>query len=344
VASLLLSLPPVLAFLGVLVAIDSFKLVPVRSVLRSLAAGGAAAMLSWYVNLALAGLGVGEPGFSRYVSPVVEECLKAAYVVYLIRRRRVGFLVDAAIHGFAVGAGFAQVENLYYAWSVPGGGLPLWFVRGFGTALLHGGTTAVLAMIAKVLADRHPDSGFAIFLPGLATAIAVHSFFNHFILHPLLATALLLIVLPVLMIVVFERSRRATRDWLSVDFTGDLTFLGTILSGEVGTTRVGEFLHSLTGRFPGPVVADMLCLIRIHLELSLRGKGILIAREAGLDLPIGDDVRANIEEMKYLEKSIGRTGLLAIRPLLKGSHHDLWHLYMLEQAGHRPAAAPPPSV
>ena len=51
---------------------------------------------------------------------------------------------------------------------------------------------------------------------------------------------------------------------------------------------------------------------------------------------MGDDVRANIEEMRYLEKAIGRTGLLAIGPLLKGSRHDRWHLYMLEQAGDRP--------
>jgi RsiW-degrading membrane proteinase PrsW (M82 family) len=333
---LLVSLPPVLAFLGGLVVIDSFKLVPARSVLRSMAAGGAAALLSWTVNAALSGLGVGEPAFSRYVSPVVEECLKAAYVVYLLRRLRVGFLVDAAIHGFAVGAGFAQVENLYYAWNVEGGGLPLWFVRGFGTALLHGGATAVFAMLAKVLGDRHPESRVGSLLPGLALSVTIHSSFNHFIVHPLLATALLLIVLPLLMIAVFERSRFATRGWLRADFTSDLDFLGTIISGEVEKTRVGEYLRSLTARFPGPVVADMLCLIRIHLELSLRGKGILIAREAGLALRVGEDVRANLEEMKYLEKAIGRTGLLAIRPLLKGSRQDLWHLYMLDQAGDWP--------
>ena len=80
----------------------------------------------------------------------------------------------------------------------------------------------------------------------------------------------------------------------------------------------------------------MLCLIRVNLELSLRGKGILIAREAGLDLPVGDDVRANLDELRYLEKAIGKTGLLAIEPLLKRSSRDLWHFYMLEQS--RPTA------
>ena len=48
---------------------------------------------------------------------------------------------------------------------------------------------------------------------------------------------------------------------------------------------------------------------------------------------MGDEIRANLEELKYLEKAIGATGLLAVRPLVKSSSHDLWHLYMLDQAG-----------
>lgn len=34
--------------------------------------------------------------------------------------------------------------------------------------------------------------------------------------------------------------------------------------------------------------------------------------------------------MTYLEESIGRTGLLAIQPLLHMSHKDLWQFYMLK--------------
>jgi len=34
--------------------------------------------------------------------------------------------------------------------------------------------------------------------------------------------------------------------------------------------------------------------------------------------------------MRYLESSIGRTGLRALRPLLHMSHKELWQLYMLE--------------
>ena len=39
--------------------------------------------------------------------------------------------------------------------------------------------------------------------------------------------------------------------------------------------------------------------------------------------------REKFAEMRYLEKSIGRTGLLALQPMLHMSHKDLWQLYML---------------
>lgn len=334
------ALLPVVLFLAVLIFMDSFKLVRLRSVLQAIAFGAGAAVLSLGLNGALMeALPISTPVFSRYVAPLTEELLKGLYVVGLIWRKRVGFLVDAAILGFAVGAGFALVENAHYLWSLPAARIFLWVVRGFGTAVVHGSTTSVFAMIGKALSDRHPARGVAVFLPGWAGAVAVHSFFNHFILHPLLATALLLVAVPLLMIAVFERSRAATRAWLAEGFHGDTEFLATILSGEVGPTRVGGYLHSLRARFTGTAVADMLCLIRINLELSLRGKGILIAREAGLELPVAEDVRANLEELKYLEKAIGATGLLAIRPLLKNNSRDLWQLYMLDQA--RPPTSGP---
>ena len=37
-----------------------------------------------------------------------------------------------------------------------------------------------------------------------------------------------------------------------------------------------------------------------------------------------------VEEMRYLERSVGRTALLAMRPMLHLSHKELWQLYVLE--------------
>ncbi len=73
--------------------------------------------------------------------------------------------------------------------------------------------------------------------------------------------------------------------------------------------------------------------MRIQAELAIRAKGLLLAREAGLEVPVGDDVRANLRELRYLEASIGRTGLLALKPVLRQRARDLWQVYLLEEAG-----------
>ena len=74
----------------------------------------------------------------------------------------------------------------------------------------------------------------------------------------------------------------------------------------------------------------MLCYLRLYTELALRAKGLLMMRENGMDMPIGERTKAKFTEMEYLEKSIGKTGLLALRPFLHMTRKDLWQLYVLE--------------
>jgi hypothetical protein len=82
-------------------------------------------------------------------------------------------------------------------------------------------------------------------------------------------------------------------------------------------------------KFHGPVVADLLCYLRLYTELALRAKGILMMRESGFNAPVDEATKAKFAEMRYLESSIGKTGLLAIQPMCHMSHKDLWQLYML---------------
>ena len=328
-----LALLPALVFLGALVFMDSFKLVPLRTVVRAIAFGGLAAVACAFVNEALFDFtGMERSVFSRYVAPIVEELAKAAWIAFLIRRQRVGFLVDAAILGFGVGTGFALVENLEYLRALTTPSLLVWVVRGFGTAIMHGAATAIFAILSKSLIDRRDKGEILDLLPGLVVAAAIHSAYNHSLLHPLVATVLLIALLPPLLILVFGRSEKATREWLGLGLDTDLELLQSVRSGQIGETRVGGYLRSLTSRFPGPVVADMLCLLQIHLELSIRAKGLLLAREAGLPAPVGSDVRAKLDELHYLEKAIGPTGLLAMKPIQRKSSRDLWEIHVLAEA------------
>jgi RsiW-degrading membrane proteinase PrsW (M82 family) len=328
------ALLPVLVFLAILSLMDSFKLVPVRAVLVALLAGAVAALAAlWLRAWLLPATGLAARSFSRYVAPVTEETLKALYVVWALRQRRLGFLVDAALVGFAVGTGFALVENVDYLRSMRDPRLAMWLVRGFGPAILHGAATALLGILAKSLADRHPERGGLVLVPALIPVVVLHAAFNHFALPPVLATLVLLVVLPLVVTFVFNRSERATREWVSEGLDLDVELLNLVTSADFGGTRLGAYLRDLRSRFPGPVVADMFCLLRLELELAIRAKGMLMAREAGLDVPVDSDVKARLQELSYLQASIGTTGLLALKPLRVTTERDDWHRYLLEQAG-----------
>ena len=321
---------PVLLFLVALVWLDSYKLVGIRAVLAVILAGALAAVAAWFLNAYLMNaINVDYRSYSRYIAPLSEELLKALIIVYLIRTSRIGFLVDSAIMGFAVGAGFAVAENFYYLSTIPDGHLGVWIVRGFGTAIMHGGVAAIFAVLAQALTEHQMKATVLRYLPGLLVATGVHSVFNHFILPPILMTGAVLLILPPILYLIFQRSAAHLHEWLELDFDADAHLLEQLNSGRFQETRAGRLLSDLSTKFDGPVVVDMLCYLRLYTELALRAKGVLLMRENGLDMPVGERTREKFVELEYLESSIGRTGILAMRPFLHMTRKDLWQLTVL---------------
>ncbi len=332
--NIFIALVPVLAFLLLLQLMDSFRLVTVRTVLATIAAGALVAFLwmpahTWLVTTA----GIDLKVFTRYIAPLTEEVGKASVIGVLFWRRRIGFLVDAAVLGFAAGAGFALVENVDYLIHLENPSSALWLVRGFGTAVLHGATTAVFAMVTRTMMERPGRSLLAAALPGFALAAGIHSAFNHVLLPPLAMTALLLLLLPLLIVAVFQRSERATREWVTTGLDLDVDLLQLVESDLFGVTRFASYLNELRERVGGMVAADMFCMLRLDLEIAVQAKALLLAREAGLNLPVSPDLHAALRESAYLQRSIGRAGMLALKPLQVVSDRDRWHRFVLTTAG-----------
>jgi len=326
-----IGLAPVLCFLAALVAIDSYKLLRLRTVVAVLAAGALVAVACYHANAWLmAATRLELAPYARYVAPLLEELMKAAVVGALVHTHRIGFLVDGAILGFAVGAGFGVVENLHYQRIVPDADVGTWIVRGFGTAMMHGGATAIYAMATIALLPRVRPRLLA-FAPGFATAVLLHSAFNHMFLSPKLSTLVVLLGIPPLILLVFRRGQAAVARWLGQGFDGDAERLALLLSGQLPDSPLGRYLATLRSRFAGPVLADLLCYLRLSTELALRAKGMVMMRENGFDVPVDDATRAKLAELRYLERSIGRAGLLALRPVLAQRHEELWQLRLLAQ-------------
>ena len=178
--------------------------------------------------------------------------------------------------------------------------LGTWIVRGFGTAIMHGGATAIFAIVSHTLMGQHPTHGWLAKLPGFLVAVVAHSVYNHFFLMPIVNTLIVFASLPILFTIVFQQSERAITHWLDIGFDADAEIIELINSGDFTSSRIGTYLHTLTEKFEGPVVVDMLCYLRLHKELAMRAKGLLMMREQGFDDKPGEMTRAKLEELKFL--------------------------------------------
>lgn len=327
-----LALLPVLIFLGALRALDSYKLVSLRTVCAALAAGALAAGLCFAINTFVFHRfpGAGDR-YAEFGAPVIEESAKAVYWIFLIATARVAFMADSAICGFAIGAGFALAENISYLHLLQDNSAGIWILRGFGTAIMHGGVAALGATVCAYLLDSREWRGVRLFLPGLAVAIVLHSLFNQGVQTSVSATVVTVIGIPLILALVLYCSEQSLRHWLGGKLDRDIEVLDIIGSSEFQTSRIGAYLASLQEAFPPELRGDMLSLLQLTTELSMRAKSDLMLREAGLEVAPDPELDGMFTELKFLERSIGPTGMLAIRPLLSQTPRDLWEMHHLGQ-------------
>jgi RsiW-degrading membrane proteinase PrsW (M82 family) len=329
-AQVSLSALPVLIFLFALELIDTYKLLTLRRVLHSVAIGCGVAVFCYALNTAIYKSGLVAPQiWARSGAPLVEEIAKALYVAWLLRRNRVGFMVDTAISGFAVGAGFAVIENLTYIPDLSAAGLITSAIRGLGTAMMHGGTTAIFGIVSVNLSEIRDSRSRLIFLPGLAIAVFIHEFYNQPLWRPVTAAVVVLVTLPVVMSFIFWRSERALERWLGSKLDKDIDFLQMMTTDAFSSSPAGRYLRSLESTFTPEVLGDMLAYLQLSLELSAHAKGDLLCREMGFPIPPDPDLPGQLKELRWLESQIGRAGKLALAPLTGHGRRDIWELQHL---------------
>jgi len=196
---------------------------------------------------------------------------------------------------------------------------------------MHGAVTAIFAMTTQALTERNMRANPLLFLPGLLLAIGLHAVFNHFPFHPITMTLVVMIAFPPIVYLTFRLSAARVHHWLELDFDADARLLEQINSTSFSSSRIGRFLGDLREAFEGPVVVDMLCYLRLYTELAMRAKGVLMMREAGFEVPVGERTADKFRELDFLEKSIGKTGILALQPFLHMERKDLWQMKVLKK-------------
>lgn len=118
----------------------------------------------------------------RYTAPILEETLKGFILLYLVRRANFSFFVEGAIYGFAIGIGFAVVENYAYILGNPDAGLATAITRVLSTNLMHAAATSCLGLILGITRFENGwMRPFAQGLGGLAIAMLIHTGYNNLV-------------------------------------------------------------------------------------------------------------------------------------------------------------------
>jgi RsiW-degrading membrane proteinase PrsW (M82 family) len=322
---------PVLIFLTFLFLLDNFKLVRVKTLIYCFAWGIVCTAAAYFLNSFIARwLNLDSISLSRHVSPIIEESLKGMIIFYLISKKKIGFMIDAAIYGFASGAGFSLVENIWYIISNPlEFNMMTWIIRGFGTAIMHGGATALLAVLF-IAAINRSDKKILAAPTGLIFAILLHAGFNYFPLDPRLQTLLIIVLLPIMFFLVFTFSNSKLQKWLEIELNSEVELLNMIRKGEFRSTKAGNFLLSMRERFTPEVIVDMYCYIALFLELSIKAKRNVMLNETGFPMMIEKDIEPKLKELAELRKLIGPVGEMALAPLIRMNYRSLWKLNQLK--------------
>jgi len=334
-----IALVPVLVLLGVFVWLDAFALMSLREILVLLLLGALGALAAWPLSGRLLDtLPIGFSLYSRFVAPWIEEAIKAVIMIALFRMNRIGYKLDAVISGFAIGAGFSVVENIFYLTIFPGYGTGTWLVRGFGTAIMHGTTLAVLAAIAHEFAERETreaaaDYDFSLlwFVPGYGIAVAIHTAFNQFPDRPMLAMLGSVVTAPLVLIAILNFGTAEAQRWLAAECDEHRKQVEVLRSGRWPQGRAGEKIAALANRL------DPQTVQRIRRYWELQAWLVAEAEETMIEEAAGDaefdpvEIRASVAELEGLRQALGRSTFAALQALLPFSRNDLWEVSELRQ-------------
>ncbi|HKK09974.1 MAG TPA: hypothetical protein VJ939_04015 [Bacteroidales bacterium] len=130
---------------------------------------------------------------------------------------------------------------------------------------------------------------------------------------------------------IFRQSNLQLQNWLEIEFSSEIEMLKMIKQGNFKSTKSGEYLASLKEYFTPEIIVDLYAYIRLYLELSIAAKRNLMLKESGYDVMPDKNIMADLNELKHLRKMIGKTGELAIQPVVRMKHRELWKLNQLKK-------------
>ena len=327
------SLIPIIVYIIFIYKIDHFALISIKRLLLLALIGMLTALVCFGLFLLTDRVISGKS--ADIIHPVIEELVKSIPLLILAFRKRIAFFIDSVICGAAVGGGFSFLENTFYLVLGDSVDLSTGLFRGLEVALIHMGCSAIIAagMMMAVRQIERKRSRTAMSWNDIikttalfVAALAFHVFHNMFQFTPIMQFFWVLAVTVGMIAVVYFYDIDMTHRWLDKGLDMQINLLRSIEGGHLLNTPTGTFLESVKELFPPNVYFDIICYVRLLIELSVAAKTRFMLHEVGMDEPLEANKKelymSQFVELGELEKNIGPSAKMTIAPIVKLSPAD----------------------
>ena len=327
------SLIPIIVYIIFIYKIDHFALISIKRLLLLALIGMLTALACFGLFLLTDRVISGKS--ADIIHPVIEELVKSIPLLILAFRKRIAFFIDSVICGAAVGGGFSFLENTFYLVLGDSVDLSTGLFRGLEVALIHMGCSAIIAagMMMVVRQTERKRSRMPMSTNDIikttalfVVALAFHIFHNTFQFTPIMQFVWVLSVMIGMIAVVYFYDIDMTHRWLDKGLDMQINLLRSIEGGHLLNTPTGTFLESVKELFPPNVYFDIICYVRLQIELSVAAKTRFMLHEVGMDEPLEANKKelymSQFVELGELEKNIGPSAKMTIAPIVKLSPAD----------------------
>lgn len=327
------SLIPIIVYIIFIYKIDHFALISIKRLLLLALIGMLTALACFGLFLLTDRVISGKS--ADIIHPVIEELVKSIPLLILAFRKRIAFFIDSVICGAAVGGGFSFLENIFYLVLGDSVDLSTGLFRGLEVALIHMGCSAIIAagMMMVVRQTERKRSRMPMSTNDIikttalfVVALAFHIFHNTFQFTPIMQFFWVLAVMVGMIAVVYFYDIDMTHRWLDKGLDMQINLLRSIEGGHLLNTPTGTFLESVKELFPPNVYFDIICYVRLQIELSVAAKTRFMLHEVGMDEPLEANKKelymSQFVELIELEKNIGPSAKMTIAPIVKLSPAD----------------------
>ena len=327
------SLIPIIVYIIFIYKIDHFALISIKRLLLLALIGMLTALACFGLFLLTDRVISGKS--ADIIHPVIEELVKSIPLLILAFRKRIAFFIDSVICGAAVGGGFSFLENIFYLVLGDSVDLSTGLFRGLEVALIHMGCSAIIAagMMMVVRQTERKRSRMPMSTNDIikttalfVVALAFHVFHNMFQFTPIMQFVWVLSVMVGMIAVVYFYDIDMTHRWLDKGLDMQINLLRSIEGGHLLNTPTGTFLESVKELFPPNVYFDIICYVRLQIELSVAAKTRFMLHEVGMDEPLEANKKelymSQFVELIELEKNIGPSAKMTIAPIVKLSPAD----------------------